>query len=496
MNEQGISAGDISQVIDAESKQFMKSFSLEEVAHNMSPSFRIPVIGISVPYNRTSDSRASSVIIALIRTEKFNKTVSNPGITRSFIVNSAGDLLAHYNKALVSARANFQQFPIVKIMMTSPIDNGQTRYRDENGTWFLGSYKKIGFAGAGVISTVEEQKAFEAVYVMQRRNFLITVIVLSVAILIVYFFAKTLTGPVKRLVSATNEIEQGNFDVDIVRSTNDEIGLLTESFINMGRGLSEREKIKDAFGRFVNKDIAEKVLRDEIKLGGERKEVTIFFSDIRSFTAISEKLEPEEVVDFLNEYMTLMVECINRTGGVVDKFIGDAIMATWGAPVSRENDTENAVNAAIMMRAALREFNRDRGGPGKPRIRIGCGINAGPALAGQIGSHDRMEYTVIGDSVNLASRIESLNKPFGTDILISEQTYEKVRETFHVEKMRDIRVKGKEETQRVYAVLGRFDDETRPRSLRELQEILGVDADSLPAFDPDSAEEKYEILSH
>jgi adenylate cyclase len=202
------------------------------------------------------------------------------------------------------------------------------------------------------------------------------------------------------------------------------------------------------------------------------------------------------VVDFLNEYMTLMVECINRTGGVVDKFIGDAIMATWGAPVSRENDTENAVNAAIMMRQALREFNQNRGGPGKPHIRIGCGINAGPALAGQIGSHDRMEYTVIGDSVNLASRIESLNKPFGTDILISEQTYVKVRETFHVEKMRDIKVKGKEETQRVYAVLGRFDDETRPRSLPELQELLGVDADSLPAFDPDSTEEKYEIISH
>jgi adenylate cyclase len=285
MNEQGISAGDLSEVIGAESKQFLKSFSLEEVAHNMSPSFKIPVIGVSVPFNRTSDSNASSVIIALIRTEKFNKTVSNQGITKSFIVNSTGDLLAHYNQALVSARANFQQFPIVKIMMTSPIDNGQTRYRDENGTWFLGSYKKIGFAGAGVISTVEEQKAFAAVYVIQRRNFLITVIVLSVAILIVYFFAKTLTGPVKRLVSATNEIEQGNFDVDIVRSTNDEIGLLTESFINMGHGLSEREKIKDAFGKFVNKDIAEKVLRDEIKLGGERKEVTIFFSDIRSFTA-------------------------------------------------------------------------------------------------------------------------------------------------------------------------------------------------------------------
>jgi adenylate cyclase len=240
-------------------------------------------------------------------------------------------------------------------------------------------------------------------------------------------------------------------------------------------------------------------MRDELTLGGERKSVAILFSDIRSFTAISEKLQPEEVVEFLNHYMTRMVECVNRTHGVVDKFIGDAIMAVWGTPVSKGNDTENAVNGALLMRASLMEFNRDRGGARKPVIRIGCGINTGEVLAGQIGSEDRMEYTVIGDAVNLASRIEALNKPFGTDILISGDSLALVKDVFAVERMQSIKVKGKEEPQQIYAVLGRRDDPARPKSLEELRNALGIKVESFKrrhddAADPDHEEVKYEII--
>jgi len=455
----------------------------------------MPVIGISVPYIKKSDSTASSILIILASLDRFNRAVSNPGITKSFIVNNRGDLIAHFNSSLVSAGVNFQQFPIVKMMMTSPVNNGQTRYMDDKEIYYLGSYRKIGFANAGIISTVKEDTAFKAVYKIRKRNILITAIVLSLAILIVYFFAKTLTDPIRRLVKAAEDIENGIFEIDISRTTRDEIGTLTKSFINMGKGLSEREKIKDAFGKFVNKEIAEKVLKDEIKLGGERKDVAIFFSDIRSFTSISEKLEPEEVVEFLNQYMTRMVDCINQTNGVVDKFIGDAIMATWGAPVSHGNDTENSINCALKMRESIIDFNRDRGTLKKPLIKIGCGINTGPALAGQIGSQDKMEYTVIGDAVNLASRIETLNKPFGTDILISEASYILAKDTFRVEKMQEIKVKGKLEPQQIYAVLGRNDDPMCFSSLSELQKKLGIDTSELKAFDPDMEEEqKFEIL--
>ena len=225
--------------------------------------------------------------------------------------------------------------------------------------------------------------------------------------------------------------------------------------------MRKREKIKSAFGKFVNPEIAEMVMKGELKLGGERKNAAVFFSDIRSFTAISEKLEPEEVVEFLNEYMSRMVDCVNKSHGVVDKFIGDAVMAVWGAPVSHGNDTENAINGALEMRKSLIDFNKGRGGDKKPIIKIGCGINTGPVLAGQIGSQDKMEYTVIGDTVNLASRIETLTKPFSTDILISQDSYNLVKDVYHVEAMKKIKVKAKAEPQQIFAVLGRNDDSSK-----------------------------------
>jgi len=192
--------------------------------------------------------------------------------------------------------------------------------------------------------------------------------------------------------------------------------------------------------------------------------------------------------------MTRMVDCVNRTHGVVDKFIGDAIMAVWGAPYSVGNDTQNAVDGALMMRAALVEFNQTRGGPGKPKIKIGCGINVGTVVAGQIGSLERMEYTVIGDAVNLASRIESLNKPFRTDILISEEAYRVVKDQYRVEPMKRITVKGKSAPQQIYAVIGRLDDASAPKSLDEVRKIVGYPTGPLGDVDPDQQEEKYEIL--
>ena len=193
--------------------------------------------------------------------------------------------------------------------------------------------------------------------------------------------AKSITTPVKALASASKKIANGDFKINLTAHTHDEIGLLTTSFTQMGNAL-------DTFGRFTNKLIAVKAMKGEITLGGETKTATLFFSDIRSFTAISEKLSAEEVVFFLNDYMTRMVTCVEKTGGTVDKFIGDAVMAHWGAASSTgsvKSDALNSVRTALMMRAALQEFNTGRGGDKKPIIRIGCGINTGSVVAGQIG---------------------------------------------------------------------------------------------------------------
>ena len=491
-----VSRADIRAVHLANARIFARSLNGGNVVHNISQGFGVPVIGISIPFQSGTRGGPRSILVSYIKLDRFLQTFKTTGITKAFLVNDRGDIVAHSDSTVVLSEANFINLPIVAMMTKSTLDNGQTRYRDENGVFHLGSFKKLGIGGCGVIATVDEVKAFQEVYNIQRRNIYLMIVVLTVVIMIVFFFGQSLTTPIIRLVGAAKKIKEGIYNVDIKPATRDEVGELTNAFIEMGAGLEEREKIKTAFGKFVNPELAELVVKDEVRLGGEKKTVSILFSDIRNFTAISEKLDPEEVVDFLNIYMTRMVACIDSTGGIVDKFIGDAIMAIWGVPVSKGNDTENAIDAALMMRRSLIEFNKNRGGAKNPIIKIGCGINTGAVLAGQIGSENRMEYTVIGDTVNLASRIEDLNKPFGTDILISEDTYNIVKGIYAVERMEPIKVKGKDEPQQIFAILGRLDDKERPETIHELRVILGLEKQPFNrrAGDREKGEVKYEIL--
>ncbi len=494
LEQNKLTENDFFNAIKNDKSSLVNVFNGDTIVNNASLNFKIPVISIGVPYRYSEPSKASAILVVYVPMTPFLESVKSTGITKSMIVNGFGDVLAHHDSSLVRAKTNFVNLPIVDGMLKSKADNGLLRYADGSGSYFLGAFYKTGFGDTGIISTAPEDKAFEALYRILWRNVLITLIVLNAGILIVYLFSKTLTRPIKRLVTATQEIEKGNFHVDIRRTGSDEVGDLTDSFVKMGVGLGERERIKDAFGKFVNKELADKVLRGELKLGGEKIVAPVFFSDIRSFTAISEKMDPEEVVEFLNEYMTKMVDCVNRTGGVVDKFIGDAIMAIWGTPVSSGNDTESAVNCSLMMRQTLIEHNVGRGAAKKPIIQIGCGINTGPVIAGQIGSHERMEYTVIGDAVNVASRIESLNKPFGTDILISQDSYKLVEGIFNTVAMQKIMIKGKSKPQQIYAVLGRKDDPGAPKTLPALRKLLGIKAPSLKDSDLTQKEEKYEII--
>ncbi|MBN2441774.1 MAG: HAMP domain-containing protein, partial [Spirochaetales bacterium] len=471
-----ITVDDVESVHKTSGNIFYESFTGEIIVHNVSQGFGIPVIGISQPFNKDMKGGVQSILVSYVKLDRFMEAFRSATETRTYMVNSKGDILAHSDSRIVLGGGNYINIPIVKQMIKSTQFNEQQRYKDENGQYHLGSFNKIGIGGCGIIATVEENVAYKEVYNQQMRNIYLTIIVLSTVIIIIYFFGKKLTKPIIMLLGATKKIKNGDYNVRIRAASRDEIGELTNAFVEMGKGLEEREKIKSTFGKFVNPEIVERLTKsEELKLGGERKNVAIMFTDIRDFTSISEDLEPEEVVEFLNAYLTEMVGCVDRTGGLVDKFIGDAIMAEWGILVSRGNDTENAINSALMMRKALLEFNRVRADKNKPLIKMGCGINTGPVLAGQIGSEDRMEITVIGDAVNLASRIEALNKPFGTDIIISDDSYALVKDIFAVEKMSPILVKGKDEPQQIYAVIGRLDDPNRLKNIKELRDLLGTE---------------------
>jgi len=470
------------------------AFSGDTVVANISPERGEPRLAIVFPYRLLDENEAESVVLAEILAEPYIAALSARELYDNYLVDSTGQLVVHTDRNQIMARSSFADEEIVRDGLEGQAFQKQMQFVGRDGSVYLGSWKRFLDGELVVVSAVRKDTALAGVLLLQRRNILITVMILCVSMFLLLLFAKSLTNPLKRLVSGAERIGTGDFSVEIPSTSRDEIGRLSETFNAMTKGLAERDKIKSAFGKFVNKEIAERVMKGEIQLGGESRVAAIFFSDIRSFTAISERLTPHEVVEFLNEYMTVMVECVNATNGVVDKFIGDSIMATWGIPYSRGNDTENAVNGALMMRKALARFNRNRGGPRNPIIRIGSGINTGEVIAGQIGSPERMEYTCIGDAVNLASRIESLNKVFHTDILISEYSWSLVRTIFRVVPMKRILVKGKEQPQQIYAVLGRYDDPTSFTSLQSLRTALGLQDVNLAAVDPDAQERKYAII--
>ena len=345
------------------------------------------------------------------------------------------------------------------------------------------------------ITTISERSVYAVINRTTYRIILFSLAVLFIAIILIRIFSNGITNPIKELVGAAGQIEKGEFELSIKPRTRDEIGLLTESFVQMGKGLSEREKLMVSFSKFTNKTIAQKAASGELTLGGENRNATIFFSDIRSFTAMSEKMQPNEVVEFLNVYMTKMVDCINKTGGVVDKYIGDAIMAVWGASESSgspASDALNAVTAALMMRVELFKFNKERAAAGLPPVKIGCGINSGPVVAGQIGSEERMEYTVIGDAVNLASRTEALNKPFATDVLITENTYNLIKDKIVVQEMPGVHVKGKTDAIKMFAVIN-LAGRGKPETIDDVRKIIGATAPDLAKVNTDDEEKKYKI---
>ena len=345
------------------------------------------------------------------------------------------------------------------------------------------------------ITTISERSVYAVINRTTYRIILFSLAVLFIAIILIRIFSNGITNPIKELVGAAGQIEKGEFELSIKPRTRDEIGLLTESFVQMGKGLSEREKLMVSFSKFTNKTIAQKAASGELTLGGENRNATIFFSDIRSFTAMSEKMQPNEVVEFLNVYMTKMVDCINKTGGVVDKYIGDAIMAVWGASESSgspASDALNAVTAALMMRVELFKFNKERAAAGLPPVKIGCGINSGPVVAGQIGSEERMEYTVIGDAVNLASRTEALNKPFATDVLITENTYNLIKDKIVVQEMPGVHVKGKTDAIKMFAVIN-LAGRGKPETIDDVRKIIGATAPDFAKVNTDDEEKKYKI---
>jgi len=266
--------------------------------------------------------------------------------------------------------------------------------------------------------------------------------------------ASGLLRPIFRLLKGTKEVAVGNLDYRIEERGRDEIGELVRSFNSMASELKKKEIMKGVFNRYVSPHVADEILKEpeSLKLGGERREVTVFFADIRGFISHTRGMSPEETVEALNRYFTLITEITFRFEGTIDKFIGDAVMCVFGSPVRSENHLEQALKAAVAVRDALTRANMRREARGQKLFQMGIGLDTGEVIVGNMGSKVRMEYTAVGEAVNMASRLTGLAG--GGEILISEDLYKTVMDRVEAVEVAGTTIKGIDTPARLYNIVG------------------------------------------
>lgn len=299
------------------------------------------------------------------------------------------------------------------------------------------------------------QKSLKNFYHLQWLLLIIALVSIGLVSFAALFLAKTVSKPVQILAQGVQAIGQGDYSVQVKIKSHDEMGKLGEAFNQMGVQLLEKEKIRTLLGKVVSPAVANELLSHEVVLGGETREITALFSDLENFTGISEAMTAQDLVTMLNDYLTQMSSEINEYAGVLDKFIGDAIVAFWGAPVDDDLHAQHAVSCALAMQSKLNTLRTEWQKQGLPLFKMRIGINSGQAVVGNIGSIDRLDYTMIGDTVNLAARLESENKNHCTEILISESTYMRVKDIFVCRELGSVKVKGKQQAVTIFEVLSR-----------------------------------------
>jgi adenylate cyclase len=284
--------------------------------------------------------------------------------------------------------------------------------------------------------------------------------------------ARRITRPVTELAEAAREIERGNYDVRVGARGDDEIGRLAAAFDGMARGLAERDRMRDVLGKVASSEVVTQLLESRIELGGAEVDATVLFTDMRNFTTIAESLDPQQSLQLLNRVLTEVSRVIEAHGGVVDKYLGDGAMGVFGAPIARPDDVQRAVLAALEMRARVEALGPELVARGLPGPQIGIGVNTARMVAGNIGSPSRLNYTVLGDGVNLASRLEGLTKRYHVPIVCGSRTREGSQGIVWRE-LDKVRVRGKTQAERIYEPLGR-EGELAPGRLARLAQWHGA----------------------
>jgi adenylate cyclase len=309
------------------------------------------------------------------------------------------------------------------------------------------------------------RQSAQLVHALERKtrwlSWLVTLVACTLGLLFAGLITRSLVRPVRELLGLTKSIQMGNLDVRIEIRTADEIGQLADSFNHMVGELRKTEEIKRLFGTFVDPRVVQRLLVDPKQFvdGGERQMMSVFFSDIEGFTTVAEDFTPTATVHLLNRYFSLVAESIRTQQGIIDKYIGDSVMAFWGPPFCKgEEQATRACAAALAQQVQIIAFRSQLpeivGRRVAPRINVRMAIATGDVIVGSIGSDDARGYTVIGDTVNLASRLEGANKRYGTQILIDGETRRRAGEAIEAREIDTVRVAGKVESTHIYELIG------------------------------------------
>lgn len=319
---------------------------------------------------------------------------------------------------------------------------------DLGGESYISTFRRLSTAGGEPVWIVLQRSLedeLEPARLLEGIILAVTLASLAAAAVAALGMARGLSRPVQRLAAHTAVIARGDYETRLPLDRTDELGQLAEGFNRMSEGLAERDRVRDLLDKNVSPSVAARLLRDGSALGGEEREVTILFADLRGFTALSESLPPREVVTLLNRYLDRMSGAIEAEGGVIDKFIGDEIMALFGAPVAQPDSADRALAAALAMRSALAALNVEFAAEGRPPLAFGIGVNTARVIAGNIGSHRRLNYSVIGDGVNIAARLQNLTRDpsHHANIILSAATLQAAARSWTTRPLGSVAVKGR-----------------------------------------------------
>ena len=354
------------------------------------------------------------------------------------------------------------------ILLNSALAAGESRGFQLDGERYLmlrGAFPKAGLA-AGYVLSASLDAALAPFVKLQWQILAMGIAVLTVGLLVMLVLSNRIVHPIRLLVEGTQRVVKGDYSWQSEVRSRDEVGTLTTAFNHMVEGLREKEMIRNLFGKYVHPSIISDFIEnpDALQLGGQRRVQTLMFSDVAGFTTISENMDAEHLVGFLNQYLGAMTEELSDCEGIMDKYLGDGIMAFFGPPFAKRNHALQACRAALRMEAKLGELREEWRAQGQPLMYARIGLATGEVIVGNVGSEKSQDFTCIGDIVNLSSRLEGVNKFYGTTIIIEEKTRELAGDAIVTRELDAVRVKGREGGTRIFELVALKGDTTAEQS--------------------------------